>query len=514
MDQRTDYVDLNVLRAREQTNGNAPEGDVWPEPDLSLLGNGRRPAPAFPLSALGSRCAEWVECRAETASAPVDYVAATLLAASGALLANVRRPLAGADWSEPPLLWVGNVGSPSSSKSPAMDGVFRPLRRIEDCMAAEFQQELSLYEMERVAAEARHAAWEAEVRAATTGDGPSPPMPESAVIPEEPERPRLQVADATVEKLGALSAALPRGLLLVRDELAGWFGAFDKYGGGGSGRAFAIEMYGGRSYTVDRMKSRKPLCIRHLSIGVIGGIQPDKLADVIDGPDDGLTSRFLWVFPDALPRFKLAREAADDSAAQDALERLSNLSMGSDAHGNPEPVIVRLSRSAEDVLEQFGQTMATRSHEACGALASALGKARGHALRLAAILEFTWWAWECDSEPTVISEQAVGAACRLLEEYFIPMAERVYGDAAIPVPERNARTLARYLKQGKLREFNARALQRVIGGPLRDADAVKAACAALIEAGLIREQFSRSGATPGKKAHNYEVNPAVYQGGH
>jgi hypothetical protein len=99
----------------------------------------------------------------------------------------------------------------------------------------------------------------------------------------------------------------------------------------------------------------------------------------------------------------------------------------------------------------------------------------------------------------------VGAACRLLEEYFIPMAERVYGDAAIPVPERNARTLARYLKQGKLREFNARTLQRVIGGPLRDADAVKAACAALIEAGLIREQFSRSGATPGKKAHNYEV---------
>jgi hypothetical protein len=209
-----------------------------------------------------------------------------------------------------------------------MDGVFRPLRRIEDCMAADFQQELSLYEMERVAAEARRVAWEAEVRAATTGDGPSPPMPGSAVIPEEPERPRLQVADATVEKLGALSAALPRGLLLVRDELAGWFGAFDKYGGGGSDRAFAIEMYGGRSYTVDRMKSRKPLCIRHLSIGVIGGIQPDKLADVLDGPDDGLTSRFLWVFPDALPRFKLAREAADDSAAQEALEQLSNLPMG------------------------------------------------------------------------------------------------------------------------------------------------------------------------------------------
>ena len=187
--------------------------------------------------------------------------------------------------------------------------------------------------------------------------------------------------------------------------------------------------------------------------------------------------------------------------------------MGSDAHGNPEP-IVSLSRSAEDHLEFFGQTMATRSNEAFGTLASALGKARGHVLRLAAVLEFLWWAWEGGSEPAEISEQAVRASCRLVEEYFIPMAERVYGDAAIPVQERNAMILARYLKQQKLREFNARTLQRTIGGALREADAVKAACTTLVEAGLIREKFSRAGMAPGKKARNYEVNPAVYQGSH
>jgi hypothetical protein len=515
MDQYIEIEEETVAAQRLNVNGLRDDGPSWSEPDLSLLGNSRRSAQAFPLSVLGSCCRGWVERRAETASAPADYVAATLLATTGALLANVRRPLAGADWSEPPLLWVGNVGAPSSSKSPAMDGVFRPLRHIEDRMAADFQQELRIYEMERVAAEAQRAAWEVEVKAAATGDGQRPPMPDGAVIPEEPERPRPRVADATVEKLGALSAALPRGLLLVRDELAGWFGAFDKYGGGGSDRAFAIEMYGGRSYTVDRMKNREPRCIRHLSIGVVGGIQPDKLANVIDGPDDGLTSRFLWVWPDALSRFKLAREMVDDRAAQDAFERLATLTMGSDAYGNPEPIIIRLSRTAEEVLEQFAQLMETRGNEACGALASALGKARGHALRLATILEFTWWAWEDNgSEPKVISEQAVTAACRLVEEYFIPMAERVYGDAAIPVQERNAMILARYLKQKKLREFNARTLQRTIGGPLREADAVKAACAALVEAGLIREKFSRSGVTPGKMARNYEVNPAVYQGSH
>ncbi len=116
-----------------------------------------------------------------------------------------------------------------------------------------------------------------------------------------PIRPRIRVADATVEALGALAAGLPRGLLLVRDELAGWLGAFDKYGGGGADRAFAIEAYGGRAYVVDRMKNPEPLRIRHLSIGVLGGVQPDKLEMILNGPDDGLASRLLWACPTRSP---------------------------------------------------------------------------------------------------------------------------------------------------------------------------------------------------------------------
>jgi hypothetical protein len=69
----------------------------------------------------------------------VDYVAASLLASAGALIANVRWPVAGASWSEPPLLWVGLVGSPSAGKSPAMDAAFSLIRSIEDSMAAGFE---------------------------------------------------------------------------------------------------------------------------------------------------------------------------------------------------------------------------------------------------------------------------------------------------------------------------------------------------------------------------------------
>jgi hypothetical protein len=45
-------------------------GSSWEKPDLALLGTGRRPAPVFPLSLLGSYWAEWVEAKAKAASGP------------------------------------------------------------------------------------------------------------------------------------------------------------------------------------------------------------------------------------------------------------------------------------------------------------------------------------------------------------------------------------------------------------------------------------------------------------
>jgi hypothetical protein len=426
------------------------------------------------------------------------------------MLGNVRWATAGANWSEPPILWAGLVGGPSSSKSPSIDAAFSLVRYIEERMGQGFEMERLKYSTAKEAAEAQREAWKERVRAAVKAGDMAPVMPASAEPPAEPICPRIRVADATIEKLGALAAALPRGLLLVRDELAGWLGAFDRYGGGGSDRAFAIEMYGGRSYVVDRMKSPEPLHIRHLSIGVLGGVQPDKLPAIIAGPDDGLAARFLWSWPDGLPGFSLSRELSSDAPAQEAFAMLADLLMGTDDFGYPEPKRLRLTSDAEDVLEEFAREMAWRAHQASGLFSGALGKARGHAMRLANIIEHLWWCGETGGpELEVISRQAVVAAVRLLDGYFIPMAERVFGDASIPAAERNAMALARYLRAGQVKEFNARNLRREIGGTLRDPTPMDVACTALVEAGLIRPRFERAGHTSGKPAKNYEVNPAV-----
>lgn len=485
----------------------------WDVPDLSVLGTGRRPAPNFPIELFGESCADWCQRSAESASAPVDYVAAPLLGCIGASLANVRHPTTEAGWSEPPVLWIGVVGSPSSGKSPGVGSVLAPVRYAEDQLASGYDDDLRAYELAKTSAEAKRQIWDKEVQQAVKADGLAPPLPLDAVPPVMPVRPRIHVADITTEKAAILAAGLPRGFLIFRDELAGWFGSLGRYNGSGSDRAFALEMYGGRAYIVDRVKNPEPLRIANLSIGVLGSIQPDRLSAIVDGPDDGLSSRFAWCWPEPPQDIRLARSSVDDSAARKAFIRLTGLPMGIDELGRLAPKQVLLEPAALDRLEQFAREVHRQAADANGPLAGTLGKARGHVLRLSCVLEFLWWSFgQSDHEPEYISLTAVAAATSLVQEYFIPMAERTFGDAAIPTTERAAMTLARDLKKNKLSGFNARDVRRRIGGTLREASAMDAACAFLEEAGLVRPKLPNSSG-PGRKAKLYEVNPILYKGG-
>lgn len=506
-------ADLDRLGSDDEWLGgssyrNGSDGDDWGEPDLALLGTGRRPAPAFPIAILGP-WAEWAQAEAKAASAPVDYVACSLLTCAGAALANVRWPLAGADWTEPTVLNIGLVGGPGASKSPGMDRAFALVRHAEDEMAEGFDLILTDHATRKQVGEASLAAWKAEVAVAVKAGEEPPPMP-ADTNPPAPVRPRIRIADATVEKMAALAAGLPRGLVLVRDELAGFLGGLDRYSGKGSDRAFVLEMYGGRSYVVDRVKNPEPITIRHLSIGVLGGIQPERLSDVIDGPDDGLVGRFLWCWPEIATDFRLGRERQDDTQARAGFARLTRLAMAQDRLGNLEPKTLPLHPRAEALLEKFAQEMGRRADEATGLFASTLSKARGHALRLAAILDHIWFAIEpTEEEPEEIGEPAMRAAIDLVRDCFLPMAARVFGDLVIPMPERRAMHLARHLRRNGLVSFNARTTRHELGGLVRDADDMAEACAVLVDGNLIRPAFKRAGETKGRPAKLFDVNPVV-----
>jgi len=113
--------------------------------------------------------------------------------------------------------------------------------------------------------------------------------------------------------------------------------------------------------------------------------------------------------------------------------------------------------------------------------------------------------------PVEITARAFTAAAHLLTDYFMPMAERVYGDAAIPTADRNAATLARWIKSEHPGEVYVRHLQREVRLPwLTTADAIHTAAAVLVEADWLVPprpvaEFGR------KRREAYAINPRLWE---
>jgi hypothetical protein len=283
------------LAARARREREERERAAWPDPDLSILDPHRRPAPERPLDVFGPFWGSWIGAAAEAKGSRPDYVALGLPCATGALVANARRASPWASWVEPPIVWGAAVGLPSSGKSPALDAVMDLVRELERELDSDFDDRDRENLVAREVAKVKRERWEAEVKAALKSGHAPPEPPRDADAPNPPARRRLYTADATAESITRLAATSERGILLTRDELAGWLGQLDKYGGKGSDRALYLEAYGGRPYVIDRVKDGGTVRVPFLSVGILGGIQPDRFHSlVLAGDDDGLTARFLY----------------------------------------------------------------------------------------------------------------------------------------------------------------------------------------------------------------------------
>lgn len=96
--------------------------------------------------------------------------------------------------------------------------------------------------------------------------------------PDPPQAEHFVVSDTTVEALAPILQANPRGLLLARDELAGWIGSFDRYagkGGAGADSANWLSMFNAESIIVDRKTGvPRTIHVSQAAVCVTGGIQP------------------------------------------------------------------------------------------------------------------------------------------------------------------------------------------------------------------------------------------------
>jgi len=484
---------------------------IWSTPDMTVLAGGRTPPPAMPVEMFGHL---WplIGDLAAGAGAPAEYVAVSIIAVAASLVGAKRsvQPFREApQWREPCILWVAPVGDPSSNKSPAIDAATGPLKGMEKELAEQFKAGLIGWQTTAERAKAEKAAWLADVKTATKEGVATPTMPDAAVEPDEPQRPRLVVQDGTPEAVMEILSGNPNGILHLRDELAGWLLSFERYSPGG--REFWLEANGGRHFTVDRKSLKAPLFIKFNGVTVLGGIQPEKLSEcLLKSADDGLVARFLWAWPDPI-RYQRPCGVADVALLEHVYQRLLRLQPGRDEEGQAVPIVLMLDDAAGVIFEEWIRDNDTVIREAAGLYKGFLGKLRGMVLRLSLVAELLAWAAGNGPEPTAIRAETVVSVLGFVDDYAKPSAVRVFGDAALPLSERNAAALGKHIVKSKAQRINLRDVRRSSGiATLKIAADVDAAAEALAEAGWLRPAPTRTGDRPGQATKDYLVNPAVH----
>ena len=114
----------------------------------------------------------------------------------------------------------------------------------------------------------------------------------------EPKRVRFTMQDVTPEAVHRILSENPRGLILISDELAGWFKNFNRYNNG-SESEFWMSVFNHKVAMSDRKSSQSGVFIRNQFLCVIGTIQPKELTVLAGGNRNanGFMELILYVFP-------------------------------------------------------------------------------------------------------------------------------------------------------------------------------------------------------------------------
>src|SRR5262249_29895373 len=160
---------------------------------------------------------------------PPDFVAVAAMIALGSILGRKIgiRPKRHDDWLEIPNLWGCVIGRPGLLKTPAIQQALVPLRRLVAEGLKRYEEEIRDHAIGEMLGAQRKKLVEEEIKKdlkdKKDADARNKATAHLEAAGARPVCRRYEVNDSTIEKLGELLAENPTGLLLFRDELAGFF---------------------------------------------------------------------------------------------------------------------------------------------------------------------------------------------------------------------------------------------------------------------------------------------------
>ena len=371
----------------------------------------------YPVEALPEAIRRYVKEEAAALGCEAAMVALPLVAALGAAIGTTRRVIVKPGWRPYPILWTALVAESGQLKSPALRAALQWTRRRDDEAVEAAAEAQKAFDADMAVYEAALTAWKRK------GEGLPPVKPAPVPVP------RYCVNDTTIEALAPILRDNPRGVLLCRDELAGWFGAFDRYANAKGGDvATWLSAYNAESLRVDR-KTSGTIHVARAAVAIVGGIQPRVLSRALGeaNRENGLAARFLFIAPPPRPkRFtKAAASAAAIEAVAAVFSRLFCLEHTCDDGGRQQPVDVALSPEAEAAFAEFYNRHGAELATLTGDLAAAFSKLEELPARLALILHHVRLAAGEFVEADMIDADTMRAAI-VLTEWHKRETRRVY----------------------------------------------------------------------------------------
>lgn len=529
--QDTDFNDLARLAGSDGVRGCVDaaqpptgrhivdDGTVWPEP--IPLPDGLPPVKPLHPEMIPFPLRGWLMDIADRMQIPPDFSAAAAVVALGSIIGRGCgiHPKRHDDWLVVPNLWGAVVGRPSLMKTPAISEAHRHLVRLESEAREAYLNATQEFEIDKEIQKVTRSAINDEIKKAVKS-GRSEKIDEArekllALNLDEPKRQRFQTQDGTVEKIGELLNENPRGLLVNRDELIGWFRSLDRDGREGD-RAFYLEAWNGnRGFTYDRI-GRGTMDIAALCISIFGAITPGPLSSYVyqanrgGNGDDGLLQRFqVFVWPDAPVEWKNVDrfpDTVEKSRAWEIFRHLSGDIPGAAIEEGAAIPALRFSPTGQEVFDTWRHDLEMRlrsDHGLTPALESHLTKYRKLMPSLALIFHLVNVA--DGNEPGAVSEQAAHMAtawCDYLESH----AYRLYGGMTAPGME-TAREIIKHLRRGVIRNgATLREIWRPQWSKLTSSEEVKAGLDVLIEYDWLTVEKEQTG---GRPTERIRLNPGI-----
>ncbi len=357
----------------------------------------------FPTEVLPSEAQEYVRAHSKAKNVDEAMVAAPSLGALAGAVGNSREIELKRSWTEHSTLWI-LVAAPSGKlKTQSFQAGIAPVNDLEVEAKREHEKKVAAYEeqMERYKSLSQEERAEKEP-------------------PEEPnDRRRYRVSNTTIEALIDRHSDNPRGLLLARDELAGWIGSFDQYTQAESDLQSWIEMYEGRLVQSDR-KTSGTTDIENPNVTVVGTTQPHVLQNKLTDLHfhSGFEARMMILSPPGKERRFTTHDVTKevDAAYTRLIRRLYRMRSAED-----ETPSLSLSDGAEKVFADFYNRNAKIQEQLPdGPLRSKLSKIEAVAARTALILQLA-----DDPKAKEVSKNAMVRGT-LLAEWFRHESARLH----------------------------------------------------------------------------------------